>query len=244
MTVRLGFDLTGKHILIVGAAGGIGGETAKACAAMGASLTLADLHEPVALAESLQSGGAKAQTRALNVTDRRQTESLIRDIGELDALVAAAGFCPWDDWRDADWDETFERVIDVNLLGTVHLLRAALPGMMARRRGKVVVVASVAGRMGGLRASPHYVAAKGGLLSFVRWAARLAADAGVNVNGVAPGATKTQMTDGQTFDVSAVPLGRMARPDEIAWPIAFLCSPASDYICGAVLDVNGGVFMN
>ena len=238
------FDLAGRRILITGAAGGIGAQTARACAAMGASLLLTDLQEPAALAEELRRYGVAAQARATDVVDRRQIETLIRDVGELDAMIACAGFCPWDSWDDPDWDDAFARVVDVNLLGVIHLLRAGLPGMMARKRGKIVLVASVAGRMGGLRASPHYAAAKGGLITLVKWAARLAAGSGVNVNGIAPGATLTSMTEGQIFDNASIPLGRMARPEEIAWPIAFLCSSAADYICGAVLDVNGGVYMN
>ncbi|MNV36229.1 3-oxoacyl-[acyl-carrier-protein] reductase FabG [compost metagenome] len=98
--------------------------------------------------------------------------------------------------------------------------------------------------MGGLAASPHYVAAKGGTLAFVKWLARKAADSGVTVNSVAPGATATAMVQGADLDANRIPLRRMAQPREIALPIAFLCSDGASYICGATLDVNGGVYMN
>jgi NAD(P)-dependent dehydrogenase (short-subunit alcohol dehydrogenase family) len=134
-------------------------------------------------------------------------------------------------------------VMDVNVRGVVNVARVCLPVMRERRAGRIVIVGSVAGRMGGLRASPHYVAAKGGVHAVVKWLARRGAPDGVLVNGVAPGATVSPMTEGQEFDIDGIPLGRMARPEEIAWPIAFLCSDAASYVCGTVLDVNGGVYM-
>jgi NAD(P)-dependent dehydrogenase (short-subunit alcohol dehydrogenase family) len=134
--------------------------------------------------------------------------------------------------------------MDVNVMGVLNVVRAALPGMKARKRGRIVVVSSMAARMGGLAASPHYVAAKGGAAALVRWMARSFAPAGINVNGVAPGATATPMTENQPLNLASVPLQRMAHPSEIAHPIAFLCSDAASYICGTMLDVNGGAYMN
>ena len=106
-----------------------------------------------------------------------------------------------------------------------------------------MLVGSLAGRMGGLIAGPHYVASKGGVHALVKWLARQAAPHGVLVNGIAPASVETPMMDGQPVDLARIPLGRMARAEEMAWPIAFLCSAAASYICGAVLDVNGGVYM-
>lgn len=147
-----------------------------------------------------------------------------------------------------DWDQVFHKVMDVNVLGMMHFVRAALPAMKDRPAGKedasIVLVSSVAGRMGGLRASPHYVASKGGVNAMMKWLARKAAPDGIRVNAVAPGPVATPMTGGMSFDTSGIPLGRVAEPAEIAWPIAFLCSPAASYMTGTILDVNGGVFMN
>lgn len=236
--------LEGKTVLITGAAGGIGRATAEVCAEQGASLVLADRQAPRELAEQLLAGGAQARAIAFDVTDRAAAEAAVAGIDRLDALVANAGYCPWDDWNEAGWDEVFHRVIDINLLGLMHLTRAALAKMSAQGVGRMVLVSSVAARMGGLAASPHYVAAKGGTHAFVKWLARRAADSGVTVNSVAPGATETGMTQGQAFDANRIPLRRMAQPREIALPIAFLCSDGASYICGATLDVNGGVYMN
>jgi NAD(P)-dependent dehydrogenase (short-subunit alcohol dehydrogenase family) len=106
------------------------------------------------------------------------------------------------------------------------------------------MVGSLAGKTGGLIAGPHYAASKGGLHALVKWLARQAAPHDVLVNGVAPASVKTPMMRDQPVDLARIPLGRMAEPEEIAWPIAFLCSAASRYVCGVVLDVNGGVHMS
>jgi NAD(P)-dependent dehydrogenase (short-subunit alcohol dehydrogenase family) len=238
------FALTGKTILITGAAGGIGAETARVCAGLGASLVLVDLEEPIALAQALRLDGAIVRSGAFDIRDRAAMERFIASVDTPDAVIANAGFCPWDDWNDDDWDRAFDQVIDVNLRSVINLIRACLPRMGERGQGRVVIVSSVAARMGGLKASPHYVASKGGVGALVKWLARKAAPLGVTVNAVAPGPTISGMTEGQSFDTASIPLGRMARPAEVALPIAFLCTEGASYICGATLDVNGGVYMN
>jgi NAD(P)-dependent dehydrogenase (short-subunit alcohol dehydrogenase family) len=127
----------------------------------------------------------------------------------------------------------------VNVLGAIRGARACLPGMIERRHGRIVLVGSVAGRMGGVLASAHYVASKGGLHALVKWLAQRDAPHGVLVNGNAPAIIDTATTRGQPLDPSRIPLDRKGQPDEVAWPIAFLCSKAASYICGSVLDVNG-----
>ena len=113
--------------------------------------------------------------------------------------------------------------------------------MIARKGGRIALVGSIAGRIGGVAAAPHYVMAKGGIHGFVRWAAKQGAAHNVLVNAVAPGPIATAMTQGQNFDGAGFPLGRMGEAEEIAGPLAFLISPAASYISGAVLDVNGAM---
>lgn len=238
------FRLDAQTILITGAAGGIGRQTAIVCAELGAEVVLADRQAPMELADALRAQGHNASATAFDVTDRAAVERAVNSLQRLDALVANAGYCPWDDWGEEGWDEVFHRVIDINLLGLIHLTRASLSKMAGAGRGRMVIVSSVAARVGGLAASAHYVAAKGGTGSFVKWLARRAASAGVTVNSVAPGAIRTPMTEGQAFDTTNIPMRRMGDPREIALPIAFLCSEGASYMCGATLDVNGGVFMN
>ncbi|MGH7078167.1 MAG: SDR family NAD(P)-dependent oxidoreductase [Acetobacteraceae bacterium] len=237
------FDLTGSRILIAGAAGGIGAASARAAATMGATVVLADIADCTETAEAIRAGGGKIEVARCDIANRAAVEALVAEHKPLDALVASAAICPWDDWNDDLWDETFSRVIAVDLLGPIHLCRAVLPVMVARGGGRIVLVGSLAGRSGGLIASPHYVAAKGGLHAFVRWLARRGAAGRVTVNAVAPASVRTPMMEGRPVDLSRIPLGRMAEPEEVGWPIAFLCSPAASFITGVVLDVNGGVLM-
>jgi NAD(P)-dependent dehydrogenase (short-subunit alcohol dehydrogenase family) len=231
------FDLAGLRILVTGAAQGIGAATAALCASLGAELILVDRESCAAV--------AAARVFRADVASRAEIERIAAEVGPVDALVLNAALCPFgEDWRAADWDLSFERVIAVNVQGPIHAARAFLPGMIARRRGRIVLVGSLAGRMGGLIAGPHYVASKGAVHALVKWLARQAAPHGVLVNGIAPASVATPLMAGQPVDLERIPLGRMAEPEEIAAPIAFLCSAAASYICGAVLDVNGGVYMS
>ncbi len=243
MTTPDAFSLGGRRVLITGAAAGIGAATARVCARLGAAVVLVDRERSDGLAKEIQESGGTAETHVADAADRAAIEGVAADVGDIDALVVNAAVCPFDDWTEPDWDAAFDRVIAVNLGGPIIAARAFLPGMLARGSGRIVLVGSVAGKVGGLIASPHYVASKGGVHALVKWLAKQAAPGNVLVNGVAPASVETPMMDGQPVDLSRVPLGRMARPEEVAWPIAFLCSDAASYICGTVLDVNGGVFM-
>jgi NAD(P)-dependent dehydrogenase (short-subunit alcohol dehydrogenase family) len=243
--MRSAFDLSGRRVLITGASGGIGGATARICASLGAEVILVDIAHADAIADAIRAAGGAVEVRRADVSKRAEVERIAASAGAVDGLVLNAAICPWeDDWQTAEWDESFERVMAVNVLGPIHAARAFLPGMMARRRGAIVLVGSLAGRMGGLIAGPHYVASKGGVHALVKWLARQAAPHGVLVNGVAPASVATPMMSGCPVDLTRIPLGRKAEPEEIGWPIAFLCSDAASYICGVVLDVNGGVYMS
>jgi NAD(P)-dependent dehydrogenase (short-subunit alcohol dehydrogenase family) len=239
------FDLSGRRILITGAGGCIGAATARICASLGAETILIDLDGGEAVAQSVRQAGGSALAQVADVSRRADIERIASEVGRIDGLVLNAAVCPWDDdWQAADWDESFERVMAVNVLGPIHAARAFMPGMITRRRGSIVLIGSLAGRMGGLIAGPHYVASKGGVHALVKWLARQAGPHGVRVNGVAPASVETPMMQGRPVDLTRIPLGRKAEPEEVAWPIAFLCSDAASYICGAILDVNGGVYMS
>jgi NAD(P)-dependent dehydrogenase (short-subunit alcohol dehydrogenase family) len=238
------FDLSGRRILITGAGGGIGAATARICASLGAAVILVDRADAETVAGAIREAGGSAESRRADVAVRAEMERLAAELGPVDGLVLNAAVCPWDDdWLAPEWDESFERVMTVNVLGPIHAARAFLPSMAARRRGAIVLVGSLAGRMGGLIAGPHYVASKGGVHALVKWLARQAGSHGVLVNGVAPASVATPMMEGRAVDLTRIPLGRKAEPEEIAWPIAFLCSDAASYVCGVTLDVNGGVYM-
>ncbi len=247
MPISSAIDLSGKRVVITGAGGGIGRATAHACAALGAELVLTDVVEFDDLAKELQADGVKLSSHQMDIADRRAVEALAESCGPIDAAVALAGICPLEeDWLETDnWDDVFHRVMDVNVLGCLNVARAWLPRMAEAGDGRIVLVGSIGGRMGGISpiVQPHYVASKGGVHALVYWLAKRAAPKGVLVNGVAPGPVTTEMTQSTPYDAEKYPLRRMGRPDEIAWPIAFLCSPGASYFSGAILDVNGGLYV-
>jgi NAD(P)-dependent dehydrogenase (short-subunit alcohol dehydrogenase family) len=235
------FQLDGLRIAITGAGGGIGSVTATFAAQLGADVFVSDIEAPDDVAESVRSLGRTCEATALDVTDRAAVEAWCKASGKIDAVVDCAAICPFDDWHDEGWDEVTAKVFNVNLQGPLNITRIFMESMAATGGGRVVLIGSIAGRLGGLLSSPHYVMTKGGIHSFVRWAARQGAPSNVLVNAIAPGVVETPMTQGAPFDMNSVPLKRKATAEEIAGPLVFLISPAASYLTGAVLDVNGGV---
>ncbi len=242
-TLPRAFSLVGQRVLVSGAAGGIGSATARLCAELGAELALVDVVDAARVRAAVGAGSAAAEVRTCDLSRRAQVEALARDIGHVDALIDAAGVCPFDDWTDDDWDRSLDQVIDANVRGPVNLARAFMPSMVERRSGRMVFCGSLAGWTGGLRSGAHYAFAKGGLHAFVRWLAQRLTPHNVLVNGVAPGTTETQMTQGRGYQPSSYPLNRFASPEEMAAPLAFLCVPGASFISGTIIDVNGGVYL-
>ena len=235
------FTLDGMRIAITGAGGGIGSTAARLAADLGADVMVSDLQAPDAVAESVRERGRRSDAAALDVTDRAAVEAWAAACGAVDALIDCAAICPFDNWTDEGWDEVADRVFNVNMHAPIHLVRAFMGSMAERGGGRIAMVGSIAGRIGGLLAAPHYVMSKGAIHSFVRWSSRRGAPHNVLVNAVAPGPVKTPMTASQSFDTSHFPLGRMACAEEISGPLVFLVSPAASYIAGAVLDINGAM---
>lgn len=234
-------DLGGKTVLITGAAGGIGGALARQCLAAGAQVIATDIATPEETRGRIGADGdAALKTAKLDTGDRAAVEALATETGSVWALVDAAGLCLYVDWESDEFEEAFERTVHVNIRGPINLGRAFLPGMARAGGGRIVLLGSVAGWMGGLRAGPHYAFSKGGVHAYTKWLALRGAPDQVLVNAIAPGPVKTGMTAGQGYDESKMPLGRFASPDEIAAAAMFLIGPGGGYTTGAVLDVNGG----
>jgi NAD(P)-dependent dehydrogenase (short-subunit alcohol dehydrogenase family) len=234
-------DLTGRTILITGAAGGIGSATARLCAAHGARLVLVDILPPQEIAARVGEAAREAEIHSLDTSRRAEVEAMAEKVGAVYGLIDTAAIAPFDDWMADDWDEALDRVIAVNVKGPINVTRAFFPGMTARGEGRIVLCGSVAGWMGGVRSGPHYAFSKGGVHAFLRWLARRGAPHNVLVNGLAPGPVDTAMTQGHGYDPSAYPLGRMAAPEEVAAAALFLCGAGAGYFSGAVLDINGGI---
>lgn len=242
---RPAFDLSETRVLVTGAAGGIGLAAARLCASLGARLVLSDVaHRERMEALAGEVSGVES-VHLCDVAERDAVEALVESIAPVSALIDAAGVCPYDeDWLAPDWnDVAFMRVMRINLLGPINLVRAVMPGMIERRHGRIALCGSIAGWSGGLRAGPHYAASKGGVHALVRWFSQRGVAHGVTVNGVAPGPVLTGMTAGHGYDGSAYPMKRMGEPEEIASALAFLCSPGASYLSGAILDVNGGTYL-
>jgi 3-oxoacyl-[acyl-carrier protein] reductase len=163
----------------------------------------------------------------------------------LHAVAHCAGILESRPWQeDQHWQERFHRVMDINIRVPLQLGAAAIDHMAGHGGGNLVLVGSVAGRTGGtsLTTPPDYAASKGGVHTLVKWLSRNAVGRKVLVNAVAPGPVETPMTRGFNLGPT-LPMGRIGRPEELAWPIAFLCTDAASYMSGAILDVNGGAFV-
>lgn len=238
-------SLEGRRVVVTGAASGIGRATAHAVAELGASVMLCDMISTAEVAAELKALGAPVETLELDLTADGAIEKLIAT-GPIDGLAHCAGILrrtPYQD--DNSRKERFHRVMDVNLRLPLDLGLAVAEHMAARGGGHIVLIGSVAGRTGGtLLSTPvDYAASKGGVHTITRWLSRQVVGKGVLVNAVAPGPVQTAMTAGSAVQGPHLPRGSMGQPEEIAWLIATLLTPAASYVSGCVLDANGGTYV-
>lgn len=243
-------DLTGRTALVSGGSRGIGAACCRFLARAGCAVIVNYRERADAanrLVEEIRASGGRALPLNADIADPLQVDTMVsrgvEEFGGLDFLVANAGI--WtggavDALTDADW----ARMIGVNLTGTFHLVRAAVPHMRGRDGAGMVFIASTAAQRGEAFHS-HYAASKGGLIAFTR---SLAVElAPIRVNVVAPGWIRTDMSEDslRPENIAAslkepIPLGRPGDPEDVAAPVAFLLSPLARHITGAVLNVNGG----
>jgi 2-hydroxycyclohexanecarboxyl-CoA dehydrogenase len=245
----MNFD--GKSIVVTGAASGIGRATAQAFAKAGGQVILADLSidKGEEAAMELRAAKLKAMFLPLDVASDESIANFKKEalaLGDVHVIANVAGYGKAQPFVE-NTPDFWERVIDVNLKGPIKLIRALLDPMIARRSGKIVNVASDAGRNGS-SGETVYSGAKGGLIAFSKSLAREMARYSINVNCVCPGPTETPMLMALSENhleafKRAIPFRRFGRPSEIADAILFLASDRASYITGQTLSVSGGLTM-
>jgi 3-oxoacyl-[acyl-carrier protein] reductase len=244
ITLPAALSMQGKCAVVTGAASGIGKATALVLAQLGADLVICDRAPMEATRDEILAGGGTCTVIQGDLTDDAFITSLFSG-GRVHAVAHCAGILEGRPWtEDTAWHERFHRVMDINVRVPLQLAAAAIEHMAAHGGGHIALVGSVAGKTGGtsLTTPPDYAASKGAVHTLVKWLSRNAVGRGVLVNAVAPGPVETPMTRGFNLGPT-LPMGRIGRPEELAWPIAFLCTSAASYLSGAILDVNGGAFV-
>jgi gluconate 5-dehydrogenase len=242
------FDLTGRTALVTGSSQGIGLSLARGLAAAGAAVVLngRDEGKLAAAAETLRATGARVTTVAFDVTDGAAVAAALAAVDPIDVLVNNAGIhrrAPLAEMTEAQWRE----VIDTDLTSAFLVARAVAPRMIARQRGKIINVCSLMSEVG-RPTTGNYAAAKGGLKMLTRAMAVEWARHNLQINGVGPGYIVTDMTrslvENPEFNqwiCGRTPAGRWGRPEELVGAAVFLAAPASDFVNGQIIYVDGGL---
>lgn len=245
--------LTGRIALVTGGSRGIGRAICNKLALMGADIAFFYAGNEAAAGETLRQireTGVRCMAVRCNVADADEVTAAVdevrRTLGAADILVNNAGVT-CDKLVMRMTAEEFDRVVSVNLNGAFHMIRAVCPDFVRRRSGRIINISSVSGLMGNA-GQANYAASKAGLLGLTKSVARELAGRGVTVNAVAPGFIRTDMTgamNDETLEkaLAAVPVRRIGEPEDIAEAVAFLAGDGAAYITGAVIQVDGGMYM-
>jgi NAD(P)-dependent dehydrogenase (short-subunit alcohol dehydrogenase family) len=243
--------LTDKVAVVTGGGSGMGAAAARALAREGAQVVVADINGPLAekLAGEIVAAGGQALAVPVDVARpaeaRRMVDAAVQRFGTVNILACIAGVLRTSAVADIG-EEEWDLVLGVNLKGVFCCAQAVLPVMRAQRAGKIVILASLAGRATSTLGGAHYTASKAGVLGLMRHLARELAPDGINVNAINPGIIDTPMVHAHTTPerlqrvVAAIPFQRMGTPEEVADLVVFLASDEASYITGAAIDIHGG----
>jgi 3-oxoacyl-[acyl-carrier protein] reductase len=243
-------SLEGRVAFVTGGAVGVGAGIAEVLAAEGAKVALVDIDAGagVRLAESLRARGLAAQALHVDVVAREQLDvavaSVLESWGRLDILAANAGVYPQASVEAID-DELLDRIMDVNFKGTVHAIQACVPPMRRQRYGRIVLTSSITGNHVGAPGFANYGASKAAMVGLMRGAALELIGGNITINAVLPGNVRTGGFDAleQSYRdqiLRAIPMGRLAEPEDVGWALRFLASEEASYITGQTLVVDGG----
>ena len=244
--------LKDKVAIVTGAANGIGAEISRTYAREGAHVVLADLALDAAEAvarEITENTGVKAIAVKCDVARKEEVQAVvdacIAEFGTVDILVNNAGItlpaCPVEDISPEQW----KRVLDIDLMGTIYGTQCVIPIMKAKKSGKIINMASVAGQVGGVFTEATYPVSKAGVICWAKAVAKQVGEYNITCNCIAPGTVLTAMTEtlGSAEASLNVPLHRLGSVKDIAGAALFLASDESDFITGATINVNGGMSM-
>ena len=246
-------DMENRAVVVTGGASGIGRATALLLARNGARVFVGDVDATrgAQLADEAAKDALRIEFLPVDLIDAASiagfVETVHARVTRVDVLVNGAGWDRSQPFMDNP-PELWDRLIAINLMGAIRLTHAVLPPMIAAGQGKIVNIASDAGRVGSA-GETVYSAAKGGLMAFTKSLAREMARHRINVNAVCPGPTDTPLFNTMISErlreslIRAIPFRRVAKPEEIAEAIMFFAGPRSDYITGQLLSVSGGLTM-
>lgn len=246
-------SLAGKIAVVTGGSRGIGRKISERLASMGAKVVINYVSRPDAAQETvdiIKAAGGDAQIIKFDVADSCQVQEafkqIVEDTGGVDILVNNAGITR-DGLLATMKDEAWDSVLSTNLKGAFNCIKSVSRGMMKKRMGRIITITSVIG-FAGNAGQANYAAAKAGLVGLTRSVAREFASRNITVNAVAPGYIVTDMTKELPEKVkenilSAIPMGTLGEPDDVAGAVAYLASDDAKYVTGQVIHVNGGMFM-
>lgn len=244
------FTITGKKAIVTGAAGGIGSEFAKALLDAGASVAMLDMDRQMGVLEEKFGGYENAVPVSCNLLDKQDRERAFEEAvgklgGSLDILVNSAGVQKRG-YIEEFTDEMWEFVLEINLNAVFAMTRMAGKYMIPAGRGKIINIASMNSYFGGTNV-PAYASSKGAIVQLTKAVANEWSKYGINANAIAPGFIETPMTSDMKenkevyeYKRGRIPYGRWGTPDDLTGALLFLCSAASDYVCGVTIPVDGG----